>query len=101
MSVDRPVVNGALEEARRHVRRKRIFYLVLGIWLALSLMWFLIDLADDSSSYWFYWPSPWPSPGSSSWASAGSSAPTGSSARSTSISAAAGTRRAVSPESMR
>ena len=29
---------------------------MLGIWLALSLMWFLIDLSDDSSSYWFYWP---------------------------------------------
>ena len=46
----------SLEEARRYVRRKRIFYTVLGIWLALSLMWFLIDLADDSSSWWFYWP---------------------------------------------
>jgi 2TM domain len=33
-----------------------IFYTVLGVWIALSLMWFLIDLADDSSSYWFYWP---------------------------------------------
>ena len=48
--------NESLEEARRYVRRKRIFYTVLGIWLALSLMWFLIDLSDDSSSYWFYWP---------------------------------------------
>ena len=56
MSVDHPVADGALEEARRHVRRKRIFYTVLGIWLALSLMWFLIDLSDDSSSFWFYWP---------------------------------------------
>jgi len=46
----------SLEEARRYVRRKRIFYTVLGIWIALSLMWFLIDLADDSSSWWFYWP---------------------------------------------
>jgi hypothetical protein len=46
----------ALEEARRHVRRKRIFYLVLGIWIALSLMWFFIDMRDDSSSIWFYWP---------------------------------------------
>jgi 2TM domain len=46
----------SLEEARRYVRRKRIFYAVLGIWIALSLMWFLIDLSDDSSSYWFYWP---------------------------------------------
>ena len=46
----------ALAEARRHVRRKRIFYIVLGIWIALSLMWFAIDMADDSSSVWFYWP---------------------------------------------
>ncbi|MGH3083057.1 MAG: 2TM domain-containing protein [Gaiellaceae bacterium] len=46
----------AREEARRYVRRKRIFFTVLGIWLALSLMWFFIDLADDSSSWWFYWP---------------------------------------------
>jgi hypothetical protein len=46
----------AVEEARRYVRRKRIFYTVLGIWIALSLMWFAIDLADDSSSFWFYWP---------------------------------------------
>jgi hypothetical protein len=46
----------ALEEARRYVRRKRIFYAVLGIWIALSVMWFLIDMSDDSSSVWFYWP---------------------------------------------
>ncbi len=44
------------EEARRHVRRKRIFYTVLGIWVALCLMWFAIDMLDDSSSFWFYWP---------------------------------------------
>ena len=48
--------NEALAEARRYVRRKRIFYTVLGIWIALSLMWFAIDMADDSSSVWFYWP---------------------------------------------
>ncbi len=46
----------ALEEARRYVRRKRIFYTVLGVWIALSLMWFAIDMLDDSSSIWFYWP---------------------------------------------
>jgi hypothetical protein len=46
----------ALEGARRHVRRKRIFYSVLGVWIALCVMWFLIDLSDDSSSWWFYWP---------------------------------------------
>jgi hypothetical protein len=46
----------SLEEARRHVRRKRILYTVVGIWIALSLMWFAIDMLDDSSSVWFYWP---------------------------------------------
>jgi hypothetical protein len=47
----------ALEEARRHVRRKRILYTAIGIWLALSLMWFTIDMLDDgTSSLWFYWP---------------------------------------------
>lgn len=46
----------ARQEARRYVRRKRIFYLVLGIWLALSLMWFLIDLLDDGRLNWFFWP---------------------------------------------
>jgi hypothetical protein len=46
----------ALEEARRYVRRKRIFYIVLGVWIALCVMWFVIDMTDDSSSTWFYWP---------------------------------------------
>jgi 2TM domain len=46
----------SLEEARRYVRRKRIFYTVLGVWIALCVMWFLIDVSDDSSSWWFYWP---------------------------------------------
>jgi hypothetical protein len=45
-----------LEEARRHVRRKRIFFIVLGVWIALCVMWFVIDMTDDSSSLWFYWP---------------------------------------------
>jgi 2TM domain-containing protein len=44
------------DEARRLVRRKRIFYTTVGIYLSLSLMWFAIDLLDDSSGYWFYWP---------------------------------------------
>jgi 2TM domain len=51
-----PSSDESLEEARRHVRRKRIFYTILGVWLALSLMWFAIDMLDDSSSIWFYWP---------------------------------------------
>ena len=41
----------SLEEARRFVRRKRIFYTVLGVWIALSLIWLVIDLLDDSSSF--------------------------------------------------
>jgi 2TM domain len=45
-----------LDDARRYVRRKRIFYIVVGIWIALCLMWFALDMADDSSSFWFYWP---------------------------------------------
>jgi hypothetical protein len=45
-----------IEDARRHVRRKRIFYTVFGIWIALCLMWFTIDMLDDSSTFWFYWP---------------------------------------------
>ena len=49
-------LSDAREEARRYVRRKRILYTVVGIWLALCLMWFTIDLLDDSSSWWFYWP---------------------------------------------
>jgi 2TM domain len=48
--------NEALEEARRYVRRKRIFYVVLGVWIALCVMWFVLDMTDDSSSVWFYWP---------------------------------------------
>jgi hypothetical protein len=48
--------NASLEEAQRYVRRKRIFYTVVAIWIALSLMWFFIDMRDDSSSLWFYWP---------------------------------------------
>lgn len=56
MSAARTMVDEAREEARRHVRRKRILYTVVVAWLALSLMWFLIDMLDDSSSMWFYWP---------------------------------------------
>jgi 2TM domain len=43
-------------EARRWVRRKRIFYTILGIYAALSLMWFLIDMSDGTENIWFYWP---------------------------------------------
>jgi hypothetical protein len=50
---DRP---GARDEARRWVRRLRILYTVVGIYLVLSLMWFAIDMADGTESIWFYWP---------------------------------------------
>jgi hypothetical protein len=30
---------------------KRILFTIVGIWLALCLMWFVIDLLDDSSSW--------------------------------------------------
>src|SRR5262249_1256472 len=49
-------VSDALEEARRFVRRKRIFFFALGIWIALSMMWLFIDLRDGGESWWFYWP---------------------------------------------
>jgi 2TM domain len=43
-------------DARRWVRRMRIFYTVLGIYGALSVMWFLIDMSDGTENIWFYWP---------------------------------------------
>jgi hypothetical protein len=86
----------SLEDARRYVRRKRIFFTVLGVWIALCVMWFLIDLSDDSSSWWFYWPMLGTGIGvplqeSCSWGSAVSSALTGNAARSRSICAAEAT----------
>lgn len=47
---------GARAAARRWVRRKRIFATIVAIYLALSLMWFVIDMSDDSTGLWFYWP---------------------------------------------
>src|SRR4029453_17076158 len=46
----------ARDEARRWVRRKRILFTMLGVYAALSVMWLLIDLADDSSGYRFFLP---------------------------------------------
>jgi TctA family transporter len=46
----------ARAEALRWVRRKRILYTIIGIYLALSLMWFLIDMSDGTENLWFYWP---------------------------------------------
>jgi TctA family transporter len=44
------------EAARRFVRRKRRFYTILGIYLALSLLWFAIDVLTGTDDWWFYWP---------------------------------------------
>ncbi|HSJ73041.1 MAG TPA: 2TM domain-containing protein [Miltoncostaeaceae bacterium] len=51
-----PDRQAAREEARRWVRRLRVLYTILGIYLVLSLMWFVIDMADGTESIWFYWP---------------------------------------------
>ncbi len=48
--------DGARAEAGRWVRRKRIFATIVAIYLALSLMWFAVDMLDDSTGLWFYWP---------------------------------------------
>lgn len=45
----------ARDEARRWVRRKRVFYLILLAYLALSVLWFSIDVLTGSG-WWFYWP---------------------------------------------
>jgi hypothetical protein len=44
------------EDARRWVRRVRIVYTMVGVYLALSGMWFAIDMADGTEDLWFYWP---------------------------------------------
>ena len=43
-------------EAIRWVRRKRIFYTILGVYLALSVFWFAIDMLTGDDDLWFYWP---------------------------------------------
>jgi hypothetical protein len=55
---DRPVTRaGALRaDAERWVRRKRILYTVIGVYLALSVLWFSIDMADGTENIWFHWP---------------------------------------------
>jgi TctA family transporter len=44
------------EEARRFVQRKRRFYTILVVYLALSLLWFVIDMLTGTDDLWFYWP---------------------------------------------
>jgi hypothetical protein len=35
---------------------KRTFYRILGAYLVLCVVWFLIDMLDDPGDLWFYWP---------------------------------------------
>ena len=49
-------MDAARERARRHVRRKRTFITILVVYLALSLLWFVIDLLTGTDDWWFYWP---------------------------------------------
>jgi hypothetical protein len=44
------------EAARRWVRRKRRFHTILVVYLALSLLWFAIDMLTGTDDLWFYWP---------------------------------------------
>jgi hypothetical protein len=44
------------EAARRFVRRKRSFYTILVVYLALCLLWFAIDMLTGTDDLWFYWP---------------------------------------------
>jgi TctA family transporter len=44
------------EAARRFVQRKRRFYTILVVYLALSLLWFAIDMLTGTDDLWFYWP---------------------------------------------
>lgn len=43
-------------DAERWVRRKRILYTVVGVYLALCVLWFAIDMADGTENIWFHWP---------------------------------------------
>jgi hypothetical protein len=44
------------EEARHWVRRKRSFYRIVVIYLALCVLWFAIDMLTGADDLWFYWP---------------------------------------------
>jgi two-component system, LytTR family, sensor kinase len=54
--IERPDRDFARKEALRWVRKKRILYTILAIYAVLSLMWFMIDMADGTENLWFYWP---------------------------------------------
>jgi hypothetical protein len=49
-------MDDAREAARRWARRKRIFLTVVVVYLALSVLWFAIDMLTGTDDLWFYWP---------------------------------------------
>jgi uncharacterized integral membrane protein len=49
-------MGSAREEAHRHVRRKRTYYIVLLVSIALVVLLFIIDVFDEVEHWWFYWP---------------------------------------------
>jgi hypothetical protein len=49
-------MDDAREEARRWVRRKGNFYRVVVVYLALCVLWFVIDMLTGTDDLWFYWP---------------------------------------------
>ena len=50
------VMGDAQEDTRRWVRRKQNFYIIIVIYLALSVLWFTIDMLSGTDDFWFYWP---------------------------------------------
>ena len=49
-------MDDARAEAHRWVRRKRVFYTILVVYAALSVLWFAIDVLTGTDDWWFYWP---------------------------------------------
>ena len=52
----RGVMDPAQDEARRWVRRKRIFYTIIIVYAALVALWIVIDILTGTDDWWFYWP---------------------------------------------
>ena len=44
------------EEAHRRARRKRRFLTIVVVYLALCLLWFVIDVLTGTDDWWFFWP---------------------------------------------
>ena len=51
-----PVTMHLRAEAHRSVRKQRILYTILGIYVVLTRMWFAGDTTDGTENLWFYWP---------------------------------------------